>query len=246
MRLSKRVSIVGSGNNGLRLTDPLDCNVYIVDCGSGLLMIDTGVGIEPSSIVSQIDEDGYKLTDIKWIVLTHAHADHVGGTHFFSSATGAKVYADPHEASVLGNAQLLRDTMCQYVNAGFYPPGYEMKPVICNYELKNNEKVVFGDLTFTCFIAPGHTGGGLCLYSEIDGYKTLFTGDVVFWNGYINLISIFDVDLLRYKNSIERLSALDVDRLYAGHLQPVMSHANEDIEKAMHKFRNFSVPPSIC
>ena len=44
MQLTEFVHLVGSGQSGFSLTDPLDCHVYLLDGGSELALIDTGVG----------------------------------------------------------------------------------------------------------------------------------------------------------------------------------------------------------
>lgn len=246
MRLTERVSLVGSGYNGLGLTNSLDCNVYVVDCGDGLLLIDTGVGLGQDAILRQIRQDGYRPEDIRWIVLTHAHADHAAGIATFRALSGAEVFADEHEASVMEDQSLLDSTMDGYIRAGFYPSGYRLQSIHVDRKIRDGEHLAFGDVSLQAIVAPGHTGGGLCLHGQLEDKRTLFSGDVVFWNGMINLISIFDTDLLLYKKSILRLAEIPVDAMFAGHLQPVMNGASDHIRLAAEQFQRFSVPKSIC
>lgn len=103
-----------------------------------------------------------------------------------------------------------------------------------------------GGVCLQAVITPGHTGGGLCLYGEIDGKNVLFSGDTVFFDGKINLMSIFDGDLLAYRESLYRLEQLPVQVLLPGHLQPIMDRGAAHIQKAAAAFHRFSVPPSIC
>lgn len=246
MRLTEHVSLVGSGKNGLLLTHPLDCNVYLVDTGDGLLLIDAGVGLDTEAILREISNDGYDPHNIRWIALTHAHADHAEGIREIQQLSGALVLMDGHEAMVMSNQKLLDDTMLEYVKAGFYPADYRLHAVNCDRTLTDGEQFQLGNVSFSAIVAPGHTGGGLCLLTNLDGRQMLFCGDVVFFNGLINLISIFDVDLLKYKESILRLDQLKIDTLLPGHLQPVMREAWTSIRIAAEAFENFSVPRSLC
>lgn len=79
----------------------------------------------------------------------------------------------------------------------------------------------------------------------MDGKQVLFAGDVLFFGGRINLLSTFDSDLLRYRESILRLEGLPVDALFPGHLQPVLNRADRVVRKAADGFRSFSIPPTL-
>ena len=245
MRITEHVSLVGSGNMGVGLTHALDCNVWLIDTEEGLLLIDAGVGLDNEAIVDEIVKLGYSPSDLKYIFITHAHADHAAGATYFSKRFGAEVIADPHEATVLGDTVLLRDTMKEYVETGMYPQGYEFDSVSVHRTMKDGERIQLGIVDLEVLVTPGHTGGGLCLYGKIDGKRMLFCGDVLFFHGKINLLSIFDGDLKAYKESVLRLNALQVDTLLAGHLQPVVNRGDFHIEKAAQVFKRFAVPPSI-
>lgn len=246
MRLTDNIALVGSGNNGLCISNGYDCNVYVIDTGDGLIMIDAGSAMDNKAIEREMEKCGFHAKDICYIVVTHAHADHAAGVPYFLEKSGAKVVASQPEARVLANKELLDSTMAEYIRVGFYPAGYTFPVIAADIILSEGDKFSLGNVELSAIVAPGHSGGCLCLYGEIDGRKALFSGDVVFFNGEINLISIFDTDLLKYKESILKLEKLDVDMLLPGHLQPVMNRGSEHIKKAAEVFRNFSVPRSLC
>ena len=58
------VHLVGSGQSGFSLTDPLDCHVYLLDGGSELALIDTGVGRDTPAIAAEIKAAGFDPPDI--------------------------------------------------------------------------------------------------------------------------------------------------------------------------------------
>ena len=62
MQLTDIVHLVGSGQSGFSLTDPLDCHVYLLDGGSELALIDTGVGRDTPAIAAQIEAAGFDST----------------------------------------------------------------------------------------------------------------------------------------------------------------------------------------
>ena len=246
MKLSDHISLIASGDNGLSMTNVLDCNVYLVDTGEGLLMIDAGAGVDNDAIEREMIRDGYRLADVRWIVITHAHADHAVGAPAFAAKCGAEIVTSPHEADVLSCQELLERTMEEYIAAGFYPAAYRFPVMSSVQTLQDGERLELGDVSLQALVTPGHTGGCLCLYGKIDDRWVLFSGDVVFFDGYINLISIFDVDLLGYKQSMARLAALEVDMLLPGHRQPLLRRGGAAIQKAAAAFKRFGVPPSIC
>ena len=136
--------------------------------------------------------------------------------------------------------------MRSYIEVGFYPPGYVFPKLRVDDPLDDGDVLTLGSLSLRALVAPGHSAGGLCLYGVIDGKNTLLCGDVVFFGGKINLISIFDADLLAYKRSVLALEQLPVDMLLPGHLQPLLNRGGEQLRKAAEPFRNYSVPPSLC
>ncbi len=88
MRLTNHVYLVGSGSEGFRMTDDLDCHVYLIDGGSELAVVDAGSGMGVPQIVQNIRKDGCDLERVVHLLLTHAHMDHVGGARRLRAALG--------------------------------------------------------------------------------------------------------------------------------------------------------------
>ena len=137
-------------------------NCYIVGSESTKEGMIIDPGDEPEVIVKSIKRLGL---DIKLIVLTHGHIDHVGALKEIKEATGAEV------AIHTDDAQSLQDP---YLGARFglsYTPAPHPDRL-----LKDGDSIDIGDLHFSVLHTPGHTPGGICLLGE----GVVFTGDTLF------------------------------------------------------------------
>ena len=62
--------------------------VHLIDTGDGLLLIDSGNMGATAMLVNAIWEAGFNPADVKWIVLSHGHLDHIGGAGYFRNMYG--------------------------------------------------------------------------------------------------------------------------------------------------------------
>jgi len=65
---------------------------YLIDTGDGLILIDTAMHETAYLMIENIRKLGYELTNIKKILLTHAHIDHIGAARTMKELTGARIY----------------------------------------------------------------------------------------------------------------------------------------------------------
>ena len=130
-----------------------DLSSYLITSDQGHILINTGVGSSVPMIRSNIESLGLRFGDIKLLLATHGHWDHVGGMAAIKRMTGARMLMHEADVSVLedgGNSDFR-----------FYPKGrgtvYE--PVKVDQALKDGEKVRLGASELTVHHHPGHTKG---------------------------------------------------------------------------------------
>jgi glyoxylase-like metal-dependent hydrolase (beta-lactamase superfamily II) len=118
---------------------------------------------ETGRVLEKADEGGYRITHI---INTHAHSDHTAGNGAIKAATDAKILIHEQDAEQL--TKLLNRTFSRVLGGKGSP-----KPDVL---LKGNDSIQIGESSLKVMHTPGHTPGGICLYTE--GH--VFTGDTLF------------------------------------------------------------------
>jgi glyoxylase-like metal-dependent hydrolase (beta-lactamase superfamily II) len=141
---------------------PLSSNCYIVGSES----THEGMIIDPADEAERILKTVRELgLEIKVIVLTHGHPDHVGALKAVKESTGAEVVVHADDAAWIQQQPL----------SLVFGPAYPAPPP--PDRLIHGEDVIdVGDLHFSVIHTPGHTPGGICLH----GQGVLFSGDTLF------------------------------------------------------------------
>ena len=144
---------------------PLQCNCSIIgdETTHEAMVIDPGDDID--DIVAIIRE--HKL-QVKQIVITHAHIDHVGGAMKLRALTGAPILLNQNDLALLK----MLDVQAGWL--GMRPPG----EVEIESDLKHDQILEAGSLSASVIHTPGHTEGSVCLYFAPQ--KLLIAGDTLF------------------------------------------------------------------
>ncbi|MBQ2753117.1 MAG: MBL fold metallo-hydrolase [Firmicutes bacterium] len=143
----------------------MDQNIYVVYDEKSKEGIIIDPGASPERVVACVEEFG---VDVKAIVLTHGHADHIGAVPVLKAKYNVPVVCHECEQDVLEDATINLSTM-------FFGP-MEFSPDVL---LKDGEIFRFGDVEMKCLHTPGHTIGGACYYIEKE--KIVFSGDTLFY-----------------------------------------------------------------
>jgi glyoxylase-like metal-dependent hydrolase (beta-lactamase superfamily II) len=144
---------------------PLQCNCSIIgdEITHEAMVIDPGDDIE--DIVAIIDENQLQ---VKQIVITHAHIDHVGGAMKLRARTGAPILLNQNDYALLK----MLDVQASWL--GMASPG-EVK---IEAGLAHDQTLRAGNLSANVLHTPGHTEGSVCLYFPAE--KMLIAGDTLF------------------------------------------------------------------
>ena len=245
MKLTDRIYIIGSGAFGFDLTDSLDCHVYLIDGGDELAIVDAGIGLATDEILKNIKAEGFSLNRIKYLLLTHIHADHAGGAAQMKRALGCNVLVSKDSADFLRNGDEDAINLTFGKQAGFYPEEYRFEACEVNQEIKDGDVITVGDCQLEVLDTPGHCLGHLAFHLQVDGKSHLFGGDCIFWGGKILLQNIYDCILQDYMDSIKKLSKLSVDVFLPGHLTFSLKDGQRHIDTAAEAVSKLGVPPNL-
>jgi glyoxylase-like metal-dependent hydrolase (beta-lactamase superfamily II) len=189
---------------GPDLTDYRDCNVYLVETDE-LVMIDAGFGSNSHALVDNITEAGLNPADLKTIILTHCHIDHIRGAAWFRSRFGSSIVMHQLDADVVERGDN-RLTAAFCFDVLFEPMAVDLK-------LTGSEGVLsLGGHDVHWLHTPGHSSGSISVYTDSGGNRVLFGQDIG-----APLLPEFDCDPPAWFGSMERLLALDADVLCDGH-----------------------------
>ena len=129
---------------------------YLIDTGDGLILIDTAMHETAYLMIENIRKLGYELTDIKKILLTHAHIDHIGAARTMKELTGAKLYLGERDLLFLHERRDL-------IRIGDYTCG-EFEPD----EIYGDDKpITQGTITIHTVSTPGHTPGCTSMFFDV-------------------------------------------------------------------------------
>lgn len=180
---------------------PIMANCFILGCEETKEAAVIDPGDETDRILNTLSE--YSLI-AKTIINTHGHFDHVGGNRKLKEATGADILIHPLDAPMLNTLA---------ASAAAWGLSAEDSPEP-DRTLEENDTVDVGTMTLKVIHTPGHTQGGISLYTE----GVLFVGDTLF-AGSIGRTDFPGGDYDTLIDSIQRkLFPLGDDvRVFSGH-----------------------------
>lgn len=124
-------------------------SIYLIETPEGHILINSGFEETVPLIRASVESLGFKMRDVKIILESHAHSDHVAGHALLKELTGAKVFVMQGDDKVISSGG---------VGQYFYPN--DRWPV-CEVDrvLKDREEVKLGGTTLVARLTPGHTRG---------------------------------------------------------------------------------------
>jgi glyoxylase-like metal-dependent hydrolase (beta-lactamase superfamily II) len=179
-------------------------NVYFLGTDE-ILLIDAGYPT-PESIDSILNAwRDLGKPNLKAILITHAHLDHIGALTAIIRETGAPVWAHRYEASFF-REMFPQEAIDQTIDEG--------------------DIIEVTGIRIRVLHMPGHTAGHLCFFEELSG--SLFTGDQVIGSTFAIIVPPSG-DMVHYMESLHRMAALPMKRILPGHGSPINEpHAKID------------------
>jgi metallo-beta-lactamase class B len=185
---------------------------YLITSPQGHILVDTVMPESTSQIKASIEKLGFKITDIKYLVNTHAHIDHTGGLAEMKQASGGQLVAGEADKPLL--------------EGGYYPGAQQdealkFPPVKVDRTVREGDKVTVGDVTLTARETPGHSPGCTSWeFSVKDGDATRTA--LIFCSGTVALNRLvgnptYSGIVTDYKKTFARARDMKVDVLLAPH-----------------------------
>lgn len=186
-----------------------NCNSFYIGGGVNAL-IDPGLSRYLPHLLEQMAADGIKKEDIRYVINTHSHPDHLQASELFNSEE-VKIGLHPTELQFL-----------EGVGGDLYGLfGIEAPRLKINLPLTEGD-ITLGDQLFKSILAPGHSPGSIGLYWPAQ--KALFSGDVVF-DRNIGRTDFPGGSGELLKKSILTFAQLDCELLFPGHMGTVTGEA---------------------
>ena len=196
-------------------------HAHLVEVDDHLVLIDTGLPRRSGKVVGAIEATGHKLADVRTILLTHRHPDHMGSLAELVRRTGAEVVAHRADVPVIsGDLPQPLHSLAMRLTAPFMKA--EGAPV---------DRVLDGDGPtgvpgISAVHTPGHTPGHLSYLLDRDG-GVLFAGDAatVLFGRLRTPPRATTEDVAGAARSIDRLAGLDFRVAVFGHGRAVSGDA---------------------
>jgi glyoxylase-like metal-dependent hydrolase (beta-lactamase superfamily II) len=215
-------------------------HAYLWHDPDGLTLIDAGLPGSAPLVADAIRQSGYQPADLRRLVLTHFHGDHIGAAADIAGQGEVEVLA--HHADV------------PFIRAGAAGPGPDLAdwerplydhvmsqlpaqqpvtPPRIDREIEDGDELGFGDGAVAVAV-PGHTPGSVAVY--LPRHQVLFTGDAVARrNEGTVIVGVFNVDRAQAAASLRRLAGLDTTVACFGHGEPLTRDAAAELRAAAQR-----------
>ena len=181
--------ILGQLQTNCYIIESQNKNAIIIDCGDN-----------SDRVISFLKENDLQL---KKILLTHGHFDHIGAVSEVMQATGAEVYIHTNDAGMLIDSRLSLASEL----------GLSQNNISLFTEICDGDKIILDEINLKVIHTSGHTKGSVCFIGD----GVTFSGDTLF-EGTVGRTDFPGGSFPEIKKSIDRLAALDGDyRVYTGH-----------------------------
>ena len=212
-------------------------NAYLIEDDDGLTLIDAGFPNKQVAVFEVIHALGRSPGQLKHLIFTHGHPDHIGSAAAIVRETGARTYMHPLDIPMAESGGpfrpmtpapgLLRQVMCRL----FFHPEERLEPVAIDQLLTDGEVLPIAGGIEVIHV-PGHCAGQVALLWRPG--RMLFAGDVC-----MNLMGLADPvgfeNLDEGRASQRKLANLSFDAAGFGHGKPAIRAADECLSRQQRR-----------
>lgn len=195
--------------SGEKQTHPWDASAYLIP-GPEPTLIDCGSNLGFPALTAQLAEHGYQPRDVRRILATHGHWDHVAAAAAIQAEGGAEllIHAADREGVETGD----EDRTASFLYDKPFPPAQ------VTGELHDGDAIDANGIRLQVIHTPGHSPGSVCFLADLPGLKLLIAADTLYGGFHPRIGS--DIDAWRC--SLDRLLGCEFDAITAGHMPPVL------------------------
>lgn len=202
----------------LYFTGTVPASTHVVDTGEGLLLFDSGYQQSLYLVLDGMYRLGLDPRDIKYILHTHGHIDHMGATRALVELTGAKTaigWQDEEYANGRQDLSYAKELGMRFTET-FQP----------DILLEDGDTLTLGNTTVKCMATPGHTPGAMSFFFDVtDGEKTYRAGlhggmgINTMCRSFLEKYNLSFTCREQFKAAMDRLSQEKVDIFLGNHMQ---------------------------
>jgi len=194
----------------------LGVNVYLLDGGSAFALLDIGYLDTVGEIIDLVRNLDFKLSECKYLIATHADADHVQGlARARELLPGAKVVAHPLAKPLIEKGDVIET----FARISAQQIDMEMPPCAIDELVNDGDTLTIGDIALEVWHTPGHTEGQLSFKAG----DALFSGDNIYRDGGVGVIDAHHGSHLpHFVSSLERIRDDDARVLLPSHGPPFL------------------------
>ena len=210
----------------------LGCCVYLIYDKHDWLLIDIGYEDTVAEIIELIRQMGFPLAQCRYLVVTHADADHVQGmARAKELLPDAKLVGHPVAAKLLAEGERI-STYAEITAQGI---SIDLPLIKLDQTIVEGDLLNIGDLQLTVWHTPGHTSSQLSFRLG----DLLFSGDNIFRDGCVgNIDAHHGSDLPDFITSLERIRDSDVKWLLPSH-GPIFRKDNRVLQSTIDRLTKY-------
>jgi glyoxylase-like metal-dependent hydrolase (beta-lactamase superfamily II) len=206
-------------------------NIYLIDGGSEFALLDIGLNDTFEELLDLIRKLDFPISKCKYLIASHADADHVQALAQARERLKAKTCAHAQAATLL-EAGDTEQTFASIAALKFHIP---MPACKIDQRLQEGDELVVGNVSLKVWHTPGHTPGQLAFKMG----NVLFSGDNIYKDGSVGVIDVHHGSHLpSFIQSLKRIQADDSQFLLPSH-GPVFRKENGILQNAITRLENY-------